>query len=69
MQLSRMAASSGPFGANSKKGFMGEDEGKILMNKIPKGLVNIREVQEARGEQPGAVPPLVPAEECGLPEP
>ena len=32
MQLSRMAASSGPFGANSKKGFMGEDEGKILMN-------------------------------------
>lgn len=44
MQLSRMAASSGPFGANSKKGFMGEDEGKILMNKIPKGLVNISEI-------------------------
>ena len=44
MQLSRMAASSGPFGANSKKGFMGEDEGKILMNKIPKGLVNISDI-------------------------
>ena len=44
MQLSRMAASSGPFGANSKKGFMGEDERKILMNKIPKGLVNISEI-------------------------
>lgn len=44
MQLSRMAASSGPFGANSKEGFMGEDEGKILTNKIPKGLVNISEI-------------------------
>lgn len=39
-----MAASSGPFGANSKEGFMGEDEGKILMNKIPKGSVNSSEI-------------------------
>ena len=32
-------------------------------------LSQVREVQEARGEQPGAVPPLVPAEERGLPAP
>lgn len=39
-----MAARGGPFGANSKEGFMGEDEGKILMNKILIGPVNISEI-------------------------